>query len=660
MTHRRDIDGLRALAIVPVVLGHARVPGFAGGFVGVDVFFVVSGFLITALIAHELQAGSFSLSGFYLRRARRILPALIAVLAATLFVGCFMLTPGELRDVGRLVLASSLFLSNVALWQQSGYFDAALELKPLLMTWSLGIEEQFYLFWPLALGAMIRWRASPLRWTGAVAVISFGLATWACNSHPSAAFFLLPTRAWELLGGSALALAHRPSVRPESSNVQTRHLMSWLGLALVAVSMATLDRHSSVPGWAALAPCAGTVLLLHAGPHAWPNRFILASKPAVFIGLISYSLYLWHWPLLTFARVYTGPDELRPTQVAALVASAMVLAYASWRWIETPWRLGASRSRGSSLRRYAALLATSTLLGTFTYAGSGFPSRVQHEYAAVPVNDPPIFPSSTPLRPARVGLWGDSQALALTPGLASWAARRNEAIFLKTHNSCPPVDGIDIVFDGRTFAFCREFNRAALADYAANANIHVVVLAARWAWYAQTRDFVFDRHTAQLISRANAPLAPAESQAAMLEGLTRTVNALQAAGKRVVLLDQVPELGFDPAACLTRRELFSGWIEWPPCSVSAQTAALRMEPSSRVLRDVARATGSQYVGTTGAFCDAGRCEALRNQALRYSDDNHVSPEGADVLAQLIGPRLAAVVGDANKECDACAESLAGK
>jgi len=317
--HRSDVDGLRAVAVMLVVNFHGFPLAMPGGFIGVDIFFVISGFLITGIIARELDAQHFSLTGFYNRRIRRIFPALIVVLCAVLALGWLWMLPGPYVALSRDVAASAAFFANIALMLQSGYFDIESAKKPLLHLWSLGIEEQFYLFWPLILMLAARRRRSLLCVAAVIALVSFALNVALIGSDPVATFYLPFTRAWELLAGAALACAWDRFGQSEAAS--NRRAMA--GVVLIVISVAVLNVHRAFPGWWALLPVAGSALLLSA-PASWINRVCLGWPPLVWIGLISYPLYLWHWPLLVmFAIIKFEPLTLVDTELILLLSALL-------------------------------------------------------------------------------------------------------------------------------------------------------------------------------------------------------------------------------------------------------------------------------------------------------------------------------------------------
>jgi peptidoglycan/LPS O-acetylase OafA/YrhL len=342
VTYRREIDGLRALAVIPVILFHAGFQAFSGGFSGVDVFFVISGYLITSIILAEKQAGTFTLVGFYERRARRILPALFVVLLACLPFAWYLMLPSAMKEFSESLIAVSTFLSNIFFWNQSGYFDGETELKPLLHTWSLAVEEQYYLFFPIFLLLTYRLgKRSIVILLSAFAVISLSVAEWGLSHHPSATFFLLPTRGWEILVGACAAFflftrdsdskMEKPASQPVSQSA------SLIGLLLIAYAVCAFDKQTPFPGLYTLIPTIGAALIILFATQQTLVGKLLGSKLFVGIGLISYSAYLWHQPLFAFAR-HRSIDEPSKVLFAVLAAVAIVLAYFSWKYVETPIR----------------------------------------------------------------------------------------------------------------------------------------------------------------------------------------------------------------------------------------------------------------------------------------------------------------------------------
>ena len=340
--YRADIDGLRAIAVLSVVLFHAGVETFSGGFVGVDVFFVISGYLITTIIHREVAAGSFSITRFYERRFRRILPAAAVMILTVLVAGELFFTPAHQDSLAKSALAAALFSSNIFFFLESGYFADPAHSMPLLHTWSLAVEEQFYLVLPLAMLLIAKYGRERYRtWLWLLSIASLAACVSLTEANASAAFYFGHTRAWELLAGGLLAVNAVPAVRDQRS----RELVALAGLLLVALSVLLFSELTVFPGLAALLPVLGTVMVIHSGTHgATLVGRCLSVRPLVFIGLISYSLYLWHWPVVVFAQYYSVVS-LSPAAISLVLITSFLLAVGSWRYIETPFRKKTARGR---------------------------------------------------------------------------------------------------------------------------------------------------------------------------------------------------------------------------------------------------------------------------------------------------------------------------
>lgn len=510
MTYRKDIDGLRAVAVLAVLLFHAMPAALPGGSWGVDVFFVISGWLISGQIVRDLEAGSFSFVTFYAKRARRLLPALFIVLAACCVAGWFILLPADFRSLGAHVLSGALYMSNFTLWAEVGYFDSAAWLKPLLHLWSLGVEEQFYLVWPVLLLVAFRcgtrsavsrrdershFRVGlkpvvtrlPRRETIHTVMLAVTAASFLCAvlSPPADAFYLPWNRFWELGFGALLALSGRDVGRFATP-------LGLVGIVVIAVALAMPEGHSP---WIALLPTLGAALLI-ASPAGWLSRTVLSSAPAVAIGRISYQLYLWHWPLLVFARHWSG-DALPPWAGFALVGLSFPLAAATYlleqRIKRAPLQLPALA--GSMAAGVLAIGA----VGALVVLAAGFPSRFSIAYAAIletkgaapawrnltcflnlkqpasELAESCVDPGTGPL----VVLWGDSHAAQLYPGLRALADQRHFRIAQITQSQCPFVPYIDFP----DMPNCRGVNQIAI-ELIKNLKPAAVIVTARWSLYS--------------------------------------------------------------------------------------------------------------------------------------------------------------------------------
>jgi peptidoglycan/LPS O-acetylase OafA/YrhL len=383
MRYRREIDGLRALAVLPVIFFHAGFRSFAGGFVGVDVFFVISGYLITSLIVSDKLAGTFTLAGFYERRIRRILPALFLVMLVCLPFAWFWMMPSEFKELSRSLIAVATFSSNILFWREGGYFETPGAVKPLFHTWSLAVEEQYYLLFPVFL--LLIWRSGK-RWISAIFVIlalaSLGAAQWSSKYHPQGAFYLLPTRGWELLIGASIAM-YFLGAAPQTLAARERasavnEIGGVLGLLLIAYAVIAFDRNIPYPSVYALVPTLGAALvILHANQQTYVGK-LLNTPALVGVGLISYSAYLWHQPLFAFARI-RSQDEPGTFLLLALSLAAIGCAYVSWKYVESPFRNRARIARPAVLMSAGSMTALFILIGFAGYATHGFAGRYADE-----------------------------------------------------------------------------------------------------------------------------------------------------------------------------------------------------------------------------------------------------------------------------------------
>lgn len=609
--YRPDIDGLRAIAVMLVVNFHAFPEAMPGGFVGVDIFFVISGFLITGIIVREFDQQQFSLLSFYQRRIRRIFPALIVVLCATLALGWLWMLPAAYAQLSADVVASAAFLSNFALLWQSGYFDVESAKKPLLHLWSLGIEEQFYLFWPVILMLAARLRLSLLTVAAVIGLASFALNVALIGSNPVATFYLPFTRIWELLAGAVLACGwNHVSQTSAASNWR-----AWIGLALIAAAAAILDPGRAFPGWWAILPVAGAALLLSA-PAAWICRTILASRPLVWVGLISYPLYLWHWPLLVFfAIIKFAPLTL--LERGLIVGLSYALAWLTYRFVESPFRFGRP-----GLFKIPGLCAGMVLVaaaGVVVVQGRGFDFRLPREIRAmanVPTQasqwrvheclldlsretsfaDSCVDRDRQPL----ILVWGDSTAGALVPGLRKAQETRSFGIAQFTTSSCIPALNVDVAGTPN----CRAINDKILS-LAKQIRPDVVLLHSTW-----------DRY---------------------LDNVAETVVALKKqTNARIVVLGSVPwwKRGL-PNEVLRYFMLHQGLI--PERSDRAEA-----DKSGATLRAKLVPLGAEYISVWDALCNADGCLTRIGDSAKdisASDQVHLTEKGSEFLIEAIIGRL---------------------
>lgn len=628
--YRADIDGLRGIAVLAVVAFHFDLLPLAGGFVGVDMFFVVSGFLITGFIVDELDRDRFSILAFYERRIRRLFPALFVVLATTLGLGALLLLPTDLVALGKSTLSMLLFLSNAWFWRNEGYFDSPLSGEPLLHTWSLAAEEQFYLVYPLLLMLLsYRWRQQRSVVIAMLGGVSLALCV-ALQAHaPIATFYLSPARGWEFALGGLLALGAFAAPKTQVG----RETLAWSGIALLAASFLLIEASPRFPGWLALAPVIGTALLVHAG-SAGPSvvRSALCWPPMVWVGLVSYSLYLWHWPALLFVETLRGPAPLDPASRWGLAAAVLGLAALSHRWVEQPVRRRAQLATRSALFGFAALgtLGLGIAAGMVA-AGDGLPGRFMPEVVALDRERVSAFPYSECLdggllaRRSRycefgaVGpeptamLWGDSHALAWLPAFDQlFRAHGIRAVFVG-RALCPPLKDVSTPYGSS----CLPHNDAALEFLRHEPGIELVVMAAAWPSYSSSRgDSTRPLEDASGVGGNEAVFPPA---------LRGTVDALLRLGKQAWVVGPVPGAPGDLPLELAMRRRYG--LPYPAPIARAAFDADRVEFDGAVA-SLPASRGALYSDPTPVFCTATECAYRDRGGLYYRSDFHLNVHGA--------------------------------
>ena len=618
--YRPDIDGLRAIAIIAVVWFHAYPSSLRSGFIGVDIFFVISGFLISSIIFSNLERGTFSFGEFYIRRIRRILPALTTVMLSSLIFGWFALTAQEYKQLGEHLAGGAAFISNFLLWSESGYFDTAAETKPMLHLWSLAIEEQFYIFWPLLMALAWRKHKSFLTIMLMIAVASFAFSIYQIGYDKSAAFYSPLTRIWELMAGGILAYIslHRPALINRYPNQQ-----SFIGFILLVVGLIVINRWHAFPGWWVLLPVLGTVLLISAGPNAWVNRKLISNRPLVWVGLISFPLYLWHWPILSFIKILKSQEPSWQLSLIAVLAS-FLLAWLTFKFIEAPCRFGKAKHTISAL--LLLLLAAIGTAGYLTYANNGFESRKSapslHEVNRGDIGNPAyhaelkiFFPctektllkSSMPggclhsqqTSATDVAIIGDSHAQHLYLGIANSAKNSNVLLFMQ--------DGLPTL-DDKGF-------HDVLNHVMQTPSISKVVLTAFWSWR----------------------IKGAEKTTQFERSFRETVAALTAANKSVyVIAADIPNFSFDPSKCKYSGRLGLGFGPVNQCSESSATFYKEREKYEALIkRSVEPHEKLQLIDLSTFFCDSETCSMARDGELYYRDKNHLNAIGSNYVGQKI-------------------------
>jgi len=629
--YRPDIDGLRAIAVLSVVGFHAF--GVMGGFTGVDIFFVISGFLISTIIFENLEKKTFSFNEFYQRRIRRIFPSLLLVLVVCLVFGWFVLYPDEYGQLGKHVASGAGFISNLVLWSESGYFDVVAEKKPLLHLWSLGIEEQFYFFWPIFGWLLWKFRIYFLWMAVAIASISFGLNVWLVGADSIATFYSPLTRFWELLAGgciSYIGLFNKELLTPIKRNA---NLFSIIGLIMVIVSVSLLTKDMAFPGWWAALPVIGTSLLIVSGPDSWVSRKVLSIRVLVWFGLISFPLYLWHWPLLTFVRILS--DHSRVLIIASVITSVL-FAWLSYRFIERPIRYGKNQNAKTVVLLVMMVLVA--VCGFITYKATGFEFRIddgQQGRLSKKYRNQVEWPEtynrteectakygadqyclvSDISKPPTAALIGDSHANHFYPGLSEYYKNNGGNLVLLGSGGCAPFFEIERVTKPPAANLNCYKRTSGLYKYVLDdKSIKTVFIAFRHS-LTFSSDFVFEDKLNQLTLNNNYQ--------STVDALTRTIQMLEKSGKKVVIIYDTPDLNLDVKACMFERPFQT---KGKGCKLNEISVIDDFSVYDRMLLDVEKNTKVQIFDTRPYINGNFPVDADGN--LNYRDSTHLSYRGS--------------------------------
>lgn len=636
--YRPDIDGLRAIAVLAVLFFHAGLPFFEGGYVGVDIFFVISGYLITSIILREIDQERFSILQFYERRFRRILPPLIVVVFLTLIAGLYLLPSDGILGLGYSAITTALMSSNMLFYFESGYFGGAAEMKPLLHTWSLAVEEQFYIFFPLILIFISRRnKAHYLRYFLILGVLSLVACILLTQLKPSAAFYWIPTRTWELLIGSLLALKVFPELSKSSSEA-----VSLTGAGLVLAAIFTYDAQTPFPGYTAILPTLGTGLIIYAGGSQtpWVNRF-LSVKPVVFIGLISYSLYLWHWPIIVYTKIW-NISHLDYLTISLMLLIIMGVSIVSWKFIEGPMR------QKKFLAHQKPLLTTSlivmSLMVVFGWGlvkeGSQTKDPLWKKWNSCQKvsqrlrNQQGLCHIGAPQGEPEFLLWGDSHAKALASGVNLSAQEAGVQGSIATRSACPPLTSV-----GRPGkAACPQFNQSVLNFLAESPQIHTVILSGRWALSAQGTRYkqeygqpvqLTDLKPEQAVESFNE----IQAQTLFEKGFIRTLKKLHELGKKVIIVSGVPEVGLDVPHALNSAHLRGLNVD-QTIAPSWEEYQLRQKEVSSFLQKVSTQPGVKVIHPASKLCQQNSCQVEAEGQALYRDDDHLSTWGSLWIASI--------------------------
>jgi peptidoglycan/LPS O-acetylase OafA/YrhL len=631
MNYRPHIDGLRAIAVISVLLYHFDYAVFGGGFVGVDVFFVISGYLITGIIAREIEEKRFSFAKFYERRIRRILPAFIAVLTISFLAAVLILLPTELKNFSASALAALAVAANLWFWKSTGYFDPDAESNPLLHTWTLSVEEQFYIVFPFLLLLLFRTSRRGTPWIlAAFALVSLALSVMIIEIKPPVAFYLPVFRAWELLMGCILAL--HPSLPSKSKFSEA---LSWLGLGMILYAVFAFNADTAFPGFPALLPCGGAVLLIYAGGNSRAGR-MLSWKPLVFLGLISYSLYLWHWPILVFTRLWLHRPLLGWENVL-LIAISLMVAIFSWRWIEQPFRkkgVPALRPR-LFLTSFLIILA---LAGVYAWVwqSGGLPGRFDSLTVALDKETIPekrikgctgVFLKGKKMKPCEIGslqhgaptsvlIWGDSHSFALHPALEEIFSLRGIRGIAAGMDRCPPLFGIENEDKRPLSRTCYAHNNFVMEYLKTHPDVRHAILAAAWSRYS---------NDASKYVLADKTSGAKGNELVFGPTLKRTVETLRMMGISVTIVGMVPGARGNVPVEMLKSHRFG-----TPQLPATDRLVYRKENKRfmAVVAEMASWESVQFIDMSSIFCPSDSCIYSQNGLPLFWDKGHLNSRGA--------------------------------
>lgn len=660
MNHRKEIDGLRAFAVLPVILFHAGFQTFSGGFVGVDIFFVISGYLITSIILYEQHAGTFTLVGFYERRARRILPALFVIMVACLALGWLWLLPIDMKLFSESLVAVPAFVSNILFYVTGSYFDPSAELKPLLHTWSLAVEEQYYLVYPILL--LLLWRLGQ-KWmigllTG-LAVGSLVAAQWGSHTDPTFTFFLLPTRAWELLMGALVAfyLFQKGHGRATTDHGVVNETVSVCGVLLCVYGVLSFDALTPYPSAYALLPTIGAALIIvFATPRTMVGK-LLGHKLFVAVGLVSYSAYLWHYPLFVFAR-HRSIEPPSPALLLSLAGCSFLFAYVSWKYVETPVRNRQFLARHHLFAVAAVCSMVFVAIGLVGYVTGGFPQRVDEAVMRaqsaqfdelgclsemdkyVPVAKSCIVGDA---RHVRGVLLGDSIAGTLSLELGNAMALQSVGVMNMSYGHCPPIMGVYRIDQGSTHR-CPEHNDDVFNYVRESNTLDIVILASYWTIYVESP-------LLDTVSRNDRRRTPDDQRIQLIkDAFVDTIVRYIKTGKTVILVYPIPEADRHIPRYLAKLSMFSKeHTRDRNLMTSYEAYKVRNKETIQIFDSIGEHHNLIRIRPDMIFCNTyieASCTVQVNGESLYRDEFHLSNLGARLVVQEITKHL--TVGPADK------------
>ncbi len=651
MQYRSEIDGLRALAVIPVILFHFNISGFHGGFIGVDIFFVISGFLITQLIVTDLDKDSFTFIKFYEKRARRLLPASFLVLIFCILAGWIILAPIDYKAFGESLVSFSLFSSNIYFMEKVGYFDTPAQYKPLLHTWSLSVEEQFYLFFPVILLVIKKWFWKYLQHIIlGIFLISIAISIYTTYFYPEFGFYMLPSRAWELMLGALLAIRAFPDIRDKTIS----SIIALLGVCLILLAMAFYNERTPFPGYTALLPCLGTAFII------WSNinsknivGYCLSIKPLIFIGLISYPLYLWHWPLYVFS-VYSLNRELTGPEVIFLIGLTFLLSYLTWKLLEQPVR---RKVIFKSMRP----VFISAILGGFIFISSGavmqisngFPVRLPEKLRYIAEAEEGkntrrnecFTPrdKNVPVTICTLGIskkiapefivWGDSHANMLIPALDLVAKKQKLYGIIVSAASCPPILNVERLLKNGRRIWCKEFNDKVL-KLIIEKKIQNILLVGYWWDYTK---YWNKKEQALIPNRMLKFIANGTTKKALnlQNSLSNTISTLK--DRRIWVFEDIPDYSFKVPSYLAKLAFRGMDLN----NTSIGQSRVEHERRQRITRELFRNKQHMpinFVTASNILCGhTTNCKVIANNKVLYWDSHHLTKSGALYIADAFIP-----------------------
>jgi peptidoglycan/LPS O-acetylase OafA/YrhL len=648
MKYRPDIDGLRGLAVLLVVLFHAGFPYVTGGFIGVDIFFVISGYLITSIIVDDAKKQHFSYVHFYERRIRRILPALYVMAVVVLFVALLIQMPLDLIKTAKALLFSTLSLSNVFFWRTTDYFSSASEFEFFLHTWSLCVEEQFYFFFPIVILCFLKKGKWLLGLTVAAFVISFAFSVYTSYYHEWASYYLLPSRAWQMMMGAVLAII----VIEFSVGRRLANVLAVLAALCILFPLFFYTKGTRFPGLSAFVPTFGAALIIFIGSTctgSWLTR-VLSCSWIKFIGIISYSLYLWHWPIFAFLRNYQADTQLSLFFSLAGLLLSFLMAYLSWRFIESPFR---DKTLFSRKAVFVVMGASSGLLVCLCLAIvflQGVPSRIDPQIISLSsvikdaaINSPCMNKKSEDIKKGNVcslgdervdqvsvALWGDSHSGALKNSFSLAVEEKGKKGVFLGKTGCPPILGVlkKNISDGEE---CLSFNDEAFRLILSNNSIKTVFLHARWALSVEGTRYMSERGVNYVLVDVENESLHLTNADIVERSLNRTLRGLLLAGKKVVIIASVPEVGFSVPK-VAANNLF--WGKSRDIRPSIKAFVHRQSMTNQIFETLkASYPMVEFIYPSDKLCDASVCHIMLEGESLYFDTNHLSDLGSGIVVE---------------------------